>query len=163
MSPWMGAAMQSCINSISSGICFISQSFIAHTFYMNPGEIEQNNAGPDVSRRGLTCLSCLHRHTQSISLASGYFREVTTPFDILLPGCFVKHVITENLLEKSACKPEHFSCKKRKTRAERREETETRYSFTWLQSTDIKNKHQENLGYVGLRVVFMLKFCITSF
>lgn len=152
----MGAAMQSCINSIWPGICWISLSIIAHIFYMNPLGTEYNNTGPDVSKRDLTCLSCMHRHTQSSSLASRCFRQVTTPFDILLPGCFM-HVITEKLLGKSESKPEHFPLKNNK--AERGKETETRYSLSWLQSADIiKKEHQENLGYMGLKVVFMLKF-----
>lgn len=127
----MGEAMQSCINSIWSGICLISQSLIVHIFDMNPWGIVYNNTDLDVSKRSLTCLSCLHRHIQSNSLASRSFREVTIPFDILLPRCFMQHVITEKLLEKSECQPEYFALKN--NRAQREKGTEMRYSLSWLQ------------------------------
>lgn len=114
-----------------------------------------------MGRRGLTCLSYLHRHTQSSRLASRCFREVTTPSDTLLPGCFMQQVITEKLLKKSECKP---GFPQENNRAEREKETETSYSLSWLQSTDIIKKEQlETLGYMVLRVVFMLIFCIPSF
>lgn len=73
----------------------------------------------------------------------------------------MQQVITEKLLKKSECKS---GFPQENNRAEREKETETSYSLSWLQSTDIIKKEQlETLGYMVLRVVFMLIFCIPSF
>lgn len=129
---------------------------------MNPWGIKYINTGPDMSKRDLTCLSCLHRHTQSSRLISRCFREVTSPSDILLPGCFLQQVINEQELEQCKCRTGHFPLKN--SRSEKGKETEMTYCLSWLQYTDImKKQYQETFGYVVLRVGFMLQFCISNF
>lgn len=140
---WMRAAIQSCINSIWSGICLVSQSCIAHIFYMNPWGIEHDNPGPDMIKRGLRA-----RAYSEHQLSFWKLQRRKNPFWCPLARMFCEAFYNWKTAGEECMQTRTFSMGKKKNtnRAERGKETETRYSLSWLQPTVIKKSTRKTWG-----------------